>query len=155
MRLSLCLPVTILLAATSPAMARQLLDGAGCYVRSYTAAHLAKHPDQLVRYISLAPVPLDAPAGQTLMILTINQRGSGEYYSRFAYCRATGNTMDCALEGDGGRFSLKGASKGQLLLTVQADGLLFEGQQDFVAISGTRGDDRSFLIPQVGADQCN
>ena len=162
MRLSLFISATLLIASASLANARPLLEthfhsatSTGCFVRTYSAAHLAKHPDQLVRYISLSPVPNVAPAGQTLLNLTVNLRGSDYFPSSFVYCRPKGDALSCAMEGDAGRFTLSGREKGQVLLTVGRDGLVFEGQNEFVTISGTSGDDRTFLIATVSLDLCS
>ena len=126
----------------------------GCFVRAYSARHLAAHPDQLVRHVSLAPVPLADPAGVRLMLLTVNLRGSDYYMSGMAQCRAKGPAMACQLEGDAGAFVLEPAKDGALRLSVGKRGLQFEGAEDFHTLSGTSGDDRVFVIPNVHPDQC-
>ena len=146
---------TLILATGQMAAAKPLTNGNDCFVRSYSKAHLASHPDQLVRYISLSPVPLQAPAGQVLMNLTVNQSGSDYYYSSFVYCREKAAGLACAMEGDAGRFNLEGRTKGQLLLTVGRDGLVFEGSGAMITISGTAGDDRSFLLAPQPSSACN
>jgi hypothetical protein len=124
-----------------------------CFQREYSRDHLAAHPDQRVMFINLAPVPLDAPKGQTLMNVMIGMRG-GSYYSSFAYCAPQDDRLECGMEGDAGVFTLTGETDSALLLTVGPYGLTFEGQTDFVTLDADRGDDRSFLIPNVESKYC-
>ena len=151
--------LTLALLLPSALHARGLQDTymqkGGCFIRDYSTDHLAKHPDQLVRHISLAPVPLANPPGILLLNLTVNLRGSDYYYSSFAYCHGEGVGMQCDLEGDAGSFVLEPAKNGALRLTLTRDGVSFEGATAFVELSGTSGDDRQFLLPSVNADQCN
>ncbi len=151
----LALPLAILTALAPMAEARTLTNGQECFVRTYNSAHLAKHPDQLVRFISLSPVPLPAPAAGVVLNLMVNKRGSDDFPSSLIYCRPNGGTLDCLAEENRGRLTISDGGKGRLLVTVGAKGLALAGQREDVLISGTRGDDRSFLIPQVDGDQCN
>jgi len=153
--------IAVVIALLMPAsvQARGLEDShfrtGGCFVRDYSRAHLADHPDQLVRHISLAPAPLPNPPGILLLNLMVNLRGSDYYHSRFAYCYAEGVAMLCDLEGDGGSFLLEPASKGALRLTLTRAGVSFEGSEGFASLSGTSGDDRVFLLPNVDPQLCN
>ena len=151
--------LALALLMPAPVQARGLNDThfqtGGCFVRNYSKQHLASHADQLVRHISLSPVPMADPAGVKLMNLMVNLRGSDEYYSGIAYCKAKGPSMVCRLEGDGGGFTLDAAKDGALRLSVAKSGLHFEGQTNFISIAGTSGDDRVFVLPNVSSDQCN
>ncbi len=126
-----------------------------CFLREYGPSHLAKHPEQLVKQILLAPVPLDAPPGVKIFNLMVNLRGSDDYPSAIAYCKAKGKAMTCQIEGDGGSFTLTGQDRNALLLKVAASGLALEGARSTVEISGTRGDDRVFLLASVSTAFCN
>ncbi|MDO8311195.1 MAG: hypothetical protein Q7T25_04580, partial [Sideroxyarcus sp.] len=88
--------------------ARPLIDShfksGGCFVRTYSADHLAKHPDQLVKYISLSISALDAPDGITLLDVIINLRGKPEYFHGLAYCEPLHDSLACGMEGDAGAF---------------------------------------------------
>jgi hypothetical protein len=151
--------LTALLA--SPATAENVLQShfgndrlSGCFARNYTKAHLAEHPDQLVTSITVT-TSARSDRGQIKMLdVFVMMRGDPYYYHAFAECKAKGDGLSCLLEGDAGGFTLTGAKKGALLLTVGRLGMGFEGDR-FVEISGTRGDDRVFLIPNVDGDICN
>lgn len=139
----------ILIAATAQAKApREALFGpeGACYARSYTITHLASHPAQRVRWIALAPNPAESDARQQAVSLSLRLRGSDEVYASTAYCENQGGDMYCELEGDGGAFSLE-PRPDAVLVKVSSLGMAFEGAQDFIEISGTAGDDRSFLLP--------
>lgn len=144
---------------TQASEAQPLVDShfksGGCFVREYSTDHLAKHPDQLVKYISLSISPLDAPDGIELLNLMVNLRGKSEFLHGLAYCESQGDILACNIEGDGGAFRLEGAKNGALRLSVSDQGISFEGQTEFVTLNGNSGDDRVFLIPSVKSDLCN
>jgi hypothetical protein len=121
-----------------------------CYLRNYTPHELAEHPDQRVRSIWLAPVPIEEPKGTKIFNLMVNLRGSDDY----ATCRAKGKTMACALDNGGGKFTLK-ASGINLLLSIAKTDVVLHGAQGSVRISGTQGDDRVFLLASVSPALCN
>lgn len=128
-------------------------DG-GCYLRDYTPHELAEHPDQLVRSILLAPVPIAEPKGTKIFNLMVNLRGSDDYPSGIATCKARGKTMACALDNGGGKFTLKAADN-NLLLSIAKTDVVLQGARGSVTLSGTRGDDRVFLMANVSPALCN
>lgn len=152
------LPMLALALFSQTAQARPLIDShftsGGCFVREYAADHLAKHPDQMVKYISLSISALDAPDGITLMDVIVNLRGKPEYFHGLAYCEPQRDALVCSMEGDAGAFRLEGARNGALRLSVSDQGVSFEGQSEFVTLDGNRGDDLVFLIPSVKAELC-
>ncbi len=130
-------------------------QNSACFIRSYDNAHLAKHPDQLVTSITVSISPL-SPGGTTPVLnIFATFRGDSYYYHGAAYCRYVGDDLGCALEGDQGAFTLSAQKGHKILLQVGRDGLEFEGASGTHSVSGTTGDDRSFLIPSVPAPQCN
>jgi hypothetical protein len=126
----------------------------GCFLRQYSDSHLAKHPDQRVTFINLAPVPLYARPDQIILNVLIRLRG-GAYASGMAYCEPAGQGLSCGMEGDAGMFSLTGKQDGALLLKVGSYGMSFETETEFVTLEPDKGDDREFLIPNVDAAACN
>ena len=167
-RLILCLAllVALPLGPVSPALAEGLqktfggprffdpaAGGSLCYQRTYSADHLARHPEQQVTAIGLALMP--EAREQTALVLFVRTRSSVETYVGSAYCQAGGTGLDCLMEGDAGQFGLTAASKGALRLTVAARGISFEGGRDFITLEGTSGDDRVFLVPPLAADRCD
>ncbi|MGB8813459.1 MAG: hypothetical protein WCC57_09755 [Paracoccaceae bacterium] len=152
--LPLAFACTAMCAEAQTGMDKYFQTG-GCFVREYTADHLAKHPDQLVKYISLSISALDAQPGLRVLDVIVNLRGKDEFFHGLAYCEPQGKGLACGMEGDAGAFVLEGAKQGALRLSVAAQGLSFEGQTDFITLDGRRGDDRVFLIPNVAAALCN
>lgn len=134
-------------------------NSGGCYIRNYSPRDLANHPDQLVVSISLAPVPLETPKGVKMFNLMVNLRGSKDFPSGIAYCKAKGKAMACQLEGDGGSFTIRdGKTNGRqptLLLTVGKAGIVLEGQDGVIEISGTSGDDKVFRLLHVSNAFCS
>lgn len=137
--------------AQSPQEALFPFDG-HCYLRYYKAAHLAQHPAQQVQEIALGPYPGFAMGADPRIKVAITLR-SGNRYDATAYCENDGAVLSCQLEGDGGWFHLHPRPKGALMFEVGRRGIALEGA-DFLEISGTRGDDREFLMPHVPADSC-
>lgn len=130
------------------------LPSPGCFVRDYDADHLASHPDQLVKNVSLGISPLSEGGKRPKLMLFVFLRGDDYYYSTSADCRPKGANLACKLESGKGSFTLSAETPSSLRLTVGRDGLAFPGgNQPF--ISGTRGDDRVFVIPNVDGDYCN
>ena len=155
------LAVTLLLAGPAQAenvlyshFGNDALPSGGCFARSYSKAHLADHPDQLVTDISLSISPLSKGGKTPTLMVFVKMRGDPYYYSESATCKIKGLGLNCHIEGDGGSFVLTGEKDGVLRLTVGTGGIGFEGDK-FVEISGTQGDDRAFLIPNVDGGICN
>lgn len=137
--------------AQSPQEAIFPFDGY-CYLRHYSSAHLAEHPDQRVREVALGPYPGFVNADAPMVKVVLSLRG-GNRYEATAYCENDGGALSCQLESDGGWFHLQPRPKGAVLFQVGRRGIAFEGA-DFLELSGTRGDDREFLLPHVPADSC-
>lgn len=147
----------------SPAFAENVLDShfgnpalpsSSCFVRSYSNGHLAKHPDQVVTDIAVMVSALSAGGRAPLLDVFVTLRGDRYQYHGLASCKTKGKGLICLLEGDAGAFTLTGENSGALRLTVGRQGMAFEGDK-FVEISGTQGDDRVFLIPNVPGELCN
>jgi hypothetical protein len=148
---------SVLLAA--PALAKSpreemFGDRSACYVRSYSLTHLAGHPDQRVRWIALSARPEESDDRTQAVTLALRLRGDDEIYRSTAYCATSDGQLDCLMEGDAGAFSLGPAPDGAVLISVARRGMAFEGSRDFVEISGSGGDDKSFLLPAAPASSC-
>lgn len=122
-----------------------------CYLRQYSQAHLAGHPDQRVRQIALGPS--DAPGRDLVLRVAVSLRGLQERFVADAYCENTGGSLSCGLEGDGGWFTLTPAKQG-VKMKVGREPLGFEGETGFVSFGGGASDDDVFLIPPVAAEAC-
>lgn len=123
---------------------------ADCYARSYSAAHLADHPNQLVTDIALTPDRASPALGELRLILELRLRGLAETLVATAYCDpAPATALDCKLEGDAGGFTVTPAKGDALTVTVGPFGMHFEGVRDFIEIRADRGDDRVFRLPRA------
>jgi hypothetical protein len=136
------------------AAAAQGLPPGACHLRRYAPDHLAAHPAQSVTLIALAPETGAAEADTPVLRLSVAVRGDREIYRATAYCDRWQFPADCLLEGDAGAFRLEAARDGALRLTVAPRGISLEGSRGFVALEGTRGDDRLFLIPRAAPGAC-
>lgn len=148
-----------LLLIATPALAQSPRDtmfpsDATCYLRHYTAAHLASHPAQQVTDIALGPDQPSWNAQELTLRLGVSLRDSSDYFLSYAYCENTGGALSCHLEGDAGWFTLEPAANGGLMMTTGRGGIGFEGAEGMFQIGGSASDDNSFLIPPVPADSC-
>ncbi len=140
----------LLAFVAGPASAQTLAEAMfpkddSCYLRVYSQDHLARHPAQRVQQIAIGPYPDDPQPGALTLGLALVLRDGGAVYEGTAYCTAAEGGLDCGVEGDGGGFRLT-AQGGDLRLAVGDAGIGLEGAADFVALSGTDGDDREFLL---------
>lgn len=155
-------------AATLPAVLPTLADArtvyqthfagaenTGCFVRNYDTAHLAKHPDQWVTSMALTISPLSKGANVPILELFVTRRGDSYYYHVRAYCQTVGDTLSCRLDKDAGAFTVSGQKNHKILVKNTPDGMAFSGDKGAFTLSGTQGDDRSFLLPSVSSDMCN
>jgi len=133
----------VLTTVASPLAA---LDLASCYARSYSAEHLASHPQQQVSAIWVAQSTETVPKPGVVLNLSVRLKTSREVFLGTAYCEPSGADVRCGMEGDAGSFTIK-ARKAAVLIALDRDGISFEGQGGFITLSGSTGDDREFLLP--------
>jgi hypothetical protein len=141
-----------LAALASPALAQgpwdQIFpDPESCYLRSYTADHLTRHPQQRVTRITLAAVP-DAPTDPLPAVkLRVDLRGpDGGTAEAVAYCEEVPDRLSCGMEGDAGVFTVTSTREDAILVAVGPDGMALETDRGFVTLDAERGDDRRFLL---------
>lgn len=151
----------LLAALAAPAMADDLAETQFamnfCWERTYSAEHLAEHPEQTVTRMVIRREPIGFPKspGETLMAFAVTFRGAdgsreGPEAEAIGYCQPDGEErLSCGLEGDAGRYEI--AAEGQeLLLSVGEDGMAFESSRDLHELRADEGDDRSFLLRRCG-----
>lgn len=134
-------------------------DGKPCYGRTYDDAHLKSHPSQKVRRIEIDMDKTDSneranTAERFELGIAVMTTKSGEWYGNAAYCKAAEQSAECYIDGDGGKFKLTAADDGAVRLETGDYGISFEGEKDFIELSGTGGDDRVFLL-KPGRDECD
>ncbi len=129
--------------------------GSGCYKRTYSKAHMAKHPNQMVSMIELAYAPATDPnaiasSGPISFGLSVRTRRPKDgLVGNVALCREEAGKVACGLEGDGGSFTLTGQGNGQVKLSVTVD-MAFESDR-FIALGS---DDKVFVLDKTSARNC-
>ena len=134
-------------------------NGKPCYGRTYDGAHLKSHPTQKVRRIEIDMDRMDAnervnTAERFELGIAVMTTNSSEWYGNAAICKAGSNSAECFLDGDGGKFKLTASKDGAVRLETGDYGIGFEGEKDYIALSGTNGDDRVFLL-KPGRAECD
>lgn len=134
-----------------PALAQSPQDvmfpnAVGCYTRTYDAEHLGQHPGQNVTQIAVRAAGEIEEQGKIYLGLALQIRTAQGQFSGEAYCENTAGDLSCQMKGDGGWFTLTLAKNDAIRLDVGRGGLVFEGAADFLEVSGTKGDDRQFLM---------
>ena len=149
--------VLLIALLPAPTLAQGIFDpangGAVCYVRNYSEAHLAGHPQQQVTRIG---VVLDRSQAESDPVLRLEVwlRPGQRRAEIMAYCTWAGPALDCDIEGDAGNLRIEPGKGGALLLSVGERGLGLETAQGFVTLPADRGDDRVFLIPPQDGMAC-
>jgi len=168
MRTALWLSLIALAASAAPGHADSLFEtyfskaagGKPCYARRYTADHLAKHPRQHVVAIEIDFQPanpdgvLNTAKGFELGF-GVQKRGSSEWFTNSGYCATMADRFTCGLEGDGGRFTLRPASRGRLRLDLTGDGMAIEGANSVFEFGGNKSDDNVFLLSRAARRICD
>jgi hypothetical protein len=124
----------------------------GCYERRYHAAHLAAHPDQWVRRVTLAIKPMSghAPwvANANLEMAIRRQRG---LVSVVGDCTEEGDKLSCSMDSDRGRFQA-------VLLTINSTLSLqrapFNDEGPLVEPKPDDRENNAFLLKSVKASAC-
>jgi hypothetical protein len=127
-------------------------SGLDCYGRTYSADHLAAHPDQQVAAMSIGVWDTRYDGDRFLLLVNVRLRDSRDVLTGLGYC-AVGPVLDCLLEGDAGRFTVT-PQDDSLLVQPTGDGMHFEAAVDFVTLSATTGDDRAFRLDPLPPGQC-
>jgi hypothetical protein len=168
MRQRLGLTLLVLAAGATPSHAQTLFEtyfskaagGKPCYARHYTAAHLASNARQQVVAVKIDFQPanpdgvVNTPKSFDLGF-GVRKRGSAEWFTNSAYCSTKADGFDCALEGDGGLFTVRPASGGRLRLELARDTIAIEGEKSVFEFGGKRSDDNVFLLAPADRRVCD
>lgn len=155
-----------LAAAAAPAAADDLaaLMGAGgdaaCFTRTYTGGHLAGHPDQNVRTITMG-LRRETGSASVELALDIVFRGGETTRGRVkAGCRSAESAylLSCTAHCDGGRLALVDRGNAAVRLEIPA-GLMLErgGSCDAGSLGGNGAlwsDDRVFRLDRAALSSC-
>lgn len=138
-----------------------------CYGRAYSGEHLNIHPDQQVLEIAISHFPekqellgLDNPyqsypdTPRLVLRLDAWLRGKDKGWQEHAICDQDGAGLKCAIECDGGSFTLQGREKAQILMSLEQDLYFTQCDAGENVLKKTR-EDTSFLLYPLPASHCS
>ncbi len=157
--------ICISLAAAGLAEASVAEEGprTGCYTRTYTEAHLAARPSQVVSIIRMKVY--DATGGRfaNMDVLFANQGHSGragfggQWLSQFLLCfNGSNGNPGCAVECDGGSFTVTRQNENGM--TFATDYLMVgdvEGCGGAVDLAEVPGQTVKYKLNRVSAGECS
>ncbi len=136
-------------------------SASGCFTRTYDAAHLARHPGQMVRQIVFDYKPEESASvrrdfGPRTFGVAVKFRSKADGDGgAVAYCRDAGNRVSCFAEGDAGTFDVTRAGPDQIRIRMTR-GLGFENDSKKGHISlEDSPDDRVFLLRKAPLKACD
>ena len=125
--------LTFLFLIATPAIAQEV--PMGCYTRGYSSDHLAKHPEQVVKRISILFTQRDSLAWADVQVLLANQgHAARDGYGGMRLSEIAGSfngPLDFGVECDGGKFDV---------IANDATGILIETIGFRLSNSGCDGD---------------
>jgi hypothetical protein len=142
-----------------------------CWQRSYSKAHLAKHPDQTVTFIRFAHLPslaegpdsVSSQSGRSFSPyadIEASFRGDDRLYGNGLVCSLDSATLRCGVECDGGAMQFRFKADGALLIDFRQTGSLVlesdcgeEGGMQMREL-GNAADDKLFRLDPVDPAQC-
>lgn len=153
-----------------------------CFERTYTAAHLAAHPDQTVSFIRFEHFPrvwgpIDAEGNvyfdREMWVVnyrvTLRLRRTGDQlYETSGTCRPEGDRLNCGVDCDGGSFTLHDDGTDTVLLKPSEGGFAIfscgEGMElepatipadpDVAGMLTPGKDDKAFRMSRVSGEDC-
>ena len=130
--------------------------GRPCYAQHVEPAFLAAHPRNMIDSVVLA-FQAQAPDGHAYrpdafrVRLAMKARDGTAWYLDEADCRQQDAGFACAVEDDGGKFTLTPAGEG---LRLETGGLAIEGDEDVLDVGGADSDDRAFDLVRSSRMVC-
>ncbi len=120
-----------------------------CFARRYDKAHLQGHPRQNVTEMRVLAYRPDWPHAASIVNLEFRFRGVSEAFQLSGECRAVfgkATALDCAVECDGGLFSVRRDASGALMVDIPAGLALCDGDEALPAGARFGSDDRRFRL---------
>lgn len=128
-----------------------------CFVRHYDKAHLQSHPRQNVTEMRVLAYRPDWPHAESIVNLEFRFRGVSEAFQLSGGCRPVSGkatVLDCAVECDGGLFSIRREASGALMVDIPAGLALCDGDEALPAGARFGPDDRRFRLPAEKLAAC-
>ncbi|HLP66218.1 MAG TPA: hypothetical protein VK181_01730 [Rhizobium sp.] len=120
-----------------------------CFARRYDTTHLQGHPQQNVTEMRVLAYRPDWPHAESIVNLEFRFRGVSEAFQLSGGCRPVSGkatVLDCAVECDGGLFSIRRETSGALMIDVPAGLALCDGEEALPAGARFGSDDRRFRL---------
>jgi hypothetical protein len=137
-----------------PSLSERLTAPGACHARTYDAAHLAAHPRQTVTRFFVGDPGAEwratLAAGEIAVLFGFELQGRSSVYTGIAVCEPAESRVQCAIEGDGGSFTLEANGDG---LRVVATRVQVEGATDF-SPDIAQADNRVMLLRPAQASDC-
>ncbi|RCW27598.1 hypothetical protein DFR48_10282 [Ciceribacter lividus] len=139
---------------------RQLQRGeiaSTCFARRYDKAHLGSHPHQNVTEMRILSYRPDWPQAESIINLEFRFRGVSEAFQLSGGCRPVAGkakVLDCAVECDGGLFSIRREASGSLMVDIPAGLALCDGDEALPAGARFGSDDRRFRLGMAEIATC-
>lgn len=130
----------------------------GCYERVYDGKYLRKHKTQDVtkmRFQIGVSQGADGPF-EYLDRIDAGFRKGGRYRGNLVECKEEGGGLACAIEADGGTFTVidRGKDKGRQAIRISNGGeMRFGDEEDGITIRA-KGDNREFRLYRVSEGPC-
>jgi len=128
-----------------------------CFARRYDKTHLQGHPQQNVTEMHVLAYRPDWPYAESIVNLEFRFRGVSEAFQLSGGCRPVSGkaaVLDCAVECDGGRFTMRREASGVLMVDVPAGLALCDGEEALLAGARFGSDDRRFRLPAEKLAAC-
>jgi hypothetical protein len=135
-------------------LSERLTAPGACFARTYDAAHLAAHPRQTVTRFFVGDPGAEwratQPAGQIIVLFGFEVVGRSSLYTGVATCATADSLVQCAIEGDGGSFTLEANDDGLRVRTARIE---VEGPTDF-SPDIAQADNRVMLLRPAQSSEC-
>lgn len=143
-----------------------------CYERSYSPAHMKKHPDQTVTFIRFAHLPslqskeirnsVQKPESdfQPMTDIEVRFKGDEKLYGNSLICFSDAGKTMCGVECDGGRFVFRFKNNKDMLIDFRKTGYMAlesdcgEGNEADFRWLANKKDDKLFKLSSVDPRQC-
>lgn len=131
--------------------------GWACFTRKYDQPHLEAHPHQNVTAMTvLAYRPAGAGYDESIVNLEFGFRGVGDPVQLSGGCRpepGVQGVLSCAIECDGGEFTLRRQGDRSILFDITRDIKMCE-DGDTLPGGGLGSDDKRFRLDRTGIEAC-
>ena len=126
-----------------------------CFKQIYSSQHLNDHPRQTVAAIGLESAQNVARSKRFRLVLSVKRRGDKARFSGAAFCGfQNARLVTCAIEGDGGTFSVSiGEHKGRKRLKVATGEINLKGKKGSFRF-GPGPDDNIFYLGSFRIHHC-